>query len=101
MKVAKIYLRSSSSIKAMVHKVEYGFVQSKSDHTMFTKGSSSSFLGLLVYVDDIIIAGPSTTLIQELKYALQCQFKLKDLIDFKYFNGLEIARSSQDMISNM
>lgn len=34
-----------------------GFVQSKSDYTLFTKHSAGCFLALLVYVDDIILTG--------------------------------------------
>lgn len=36
--------------------IHCGFVQSKSDYTLFTKGVGLSFIALLVYVDDIIIA---------------------------------------------
>ncbi|GJU42187.1 ribonuclease H-like domain-containing protein [Tanacetum coccineum] len=32
-----------------------GFIQSKSDHSLFTKSDSGMFLALLVYVNDIII----------------------------------------------
>ena len=37
--------------------VEYGFNQSKSNYSLFTKGVGSSFVALLVYIDDIIITG--------------------------------------------
>ena len=33
--------------------LQFGFIQSKFDYTLFTKGSSSSFVALLVYMDDI------------------------------------------------
>lgn len=70
-----------------------GFSQSQSDNTLFTKGSGSSFVALLVYVDDIIIAGPSSSHIQDLKDFVSHHFKLKNLGSLKFFLGLEIAQS--------
>lgn len=70
--------------------LEFGFIQSQSDYTLFTKGSGSLFLALLVYVDDIIIAGPSNILIQDLISELQNKFKLKDLGNLKYFSVLKL-----------
>ncbi|GJW10406.1 ribonuclease H-like domain-containing protein [Tanacetum coccineum] len=37
--------------------IEHGFIQSKSDYSLFTKSESGKFMVLLVYVDDIIITG--------------------------------------------
>lgn len=56
-----------------------GFIQSKSSNSLFTKGYGSSFIALLVYVDDIVITGPSFDAIQHLKNFLHSHFKLKDL----------------------
>lgn len=39
--------------------VSYRFSQSQSDHCLFVKGKGSSFLCLLVYVDDGLVSGPS------------------------------------------
>lgn len=58
--------------------VNFGFTQSKSDYSLFTKGSNSSFIALLVYVDDIVITGPSQEVITDLKIFLHSQFKLHD-----------------------
>ncbi|XP_024028503.1 uncharacterized protein LOC112093728 [Morus notabilis] len=78
--------------------LQFGFTQSKADYSLFTKGSGSTFVALLVYVDDIILTGPSLTVLDFLKKFLHSQFKLKDLGSLKYFLGLEIARSSHGIV---
>ncbi|KAA0043630.1 Reverse transcriptase, RNA-dependent DNA polymerase [Cucumis melo var. makuwa] len=37
----------------------HGFHQSKSDYSLFTQGHGHDFVALLVYVDDILLTGPS------------------------------------------
>jgi len=53
---------------------------------------------LLVYVDDIIITGPSASLIQQLTNKLHTAFSLKQLSHLDYFLGLEIKYLSNDSI---
>lgn len=59
--------------------MSHGFHQSKSDYSLFTKGSGASFVALIVYVDDIIITGCDLAIINFLKTFFHGQFKLKDL----------------------
>ncbi|KAK4400515.1 Copia protein [Sesamum angolense] len=47
--------------------LEFGFKQSAHDHYMFTKNTSTDFIALLVYVDDILLAAPTVGLIQSVK----------------------------------
>ncbi|KAL0285670.1 UNVERIFIED_CONTAM: putative mitochondrial protein [Sesamum angustifolium] len=51
-------------------------------------------LFLLVYVDDILITGPSLSDIEGVKSYLHSLFTIKDISDVRYFLGLEIARST-------
>ena len=74
--------------------VKHGFIQSKSDYSLFTRTQGFSFIALLVYVDDILIASNDIASVTSLKQALHTEFKLKDLGNLKYFLGLEVARSS-------
>ncbi|KAL0368329.1 UNVERIFIED_CONTAM: Retrovirus-related Pol polyprotein from transposon RE2 [Sesamum calycinum] len=55
------------------------------------------FLALLVYIDDILVMGPSKSLIMEVKSYLDALFTIKDLGYVKYFLGLEVARSPDGM----
>ena len=71
-----------------------GFNQSRADYSLFTKNTSTSFIALLVYVDDILIASDNKQAMDELKVLLDQQFKLKDLGELKFFLGLEVARSA-------
>ena len=69
-----------------------GFTQFRADYSLFTKKTSTSFIALLVYVDDILLASDNKQAGDELKVLLDQQFKLKDLGDLKFFLGLEVAR---------
>ena len=73
--------------------LEFGFIQSKADYTLFTRSSEGCFIALLVYVDDVLVASDSSTAISRFIQLLNDKFKLKDLGQLKYFLGLEIARS--------
>ena len=39
--------------------LDFGFSQSKADYSLFIKSTDNSFIALLVYVDDIIVASDS------------------------------------------
>ncbi|KAL2232558.1 UNVERIFIED_CONTAM: Retrovirus-related Pol polyprotein from transposon RE2 [Sesamum indicum] len=54
-------------------------------------------MALLVYVDDILITGPSLDDIAQVKQYLHQLFTIKDLGDARYFLGLEIVRGSSGL----
>lgn len=62
--------------------------------------SSTHFIVLLGYVNEIIVVGNDLDSIIVLKTFLDQKFKIKDLGDVKFFLGLEVARSSKGIILN-
>ncbi|GAU32977.1 hypothetical protein TSUD_358440 [Trifolium subterraneum] len=102
---------SNSSKVCKLHKLLYGlklssalislgYSQSQADHSLYIKSTSTSFTALLVYVDDIVLAGNSTQEIHSVKKFLDEQFKIKDLGQLRFFLGLEIARSDSGIFLN-
>lgn len=72
--------------------VDHGFIQSKSDYSIFTKVNKGLVIILLVYMDDILIASNDVDVVKTFKHFLDKKFKLRDLGTLKYFLGLEVAR---------
>uniref|UniRef100_A0A2N9F6B3 Integrase catalytic domain-containing protein n=1 Tax=Fagus sylvatica TaxID=28930 RepID=A0A2N9F6B3_FAGSY len=55
--------------------VKQGFIQSHSDYSLFTRTQGSSFIALLVYVDDILLASNDPQSVKALKDSLHNEFK--------------------------
>ncbi|XP_019416349.1 PREDICTED: uncharacterized protein LOC109327630 [Lupinus angustifolius] len=73
------------------------YTQSKADYYLFTKSNFNSFTTILVYVDDLLIAGNDMKEIDQLKSLINKEFNIKDLGELKYFLGMEVARSKAGM----
>ena len=50
---------------------QMGFIQSKSDYSLFTHTQGSSFMVLLVYMDDIMLTGNNPVCVNSLKKLLK------------------------------
>ncbi|PNX63688.1 retrovirus-related Pol polyprotein from transposon TNT 1-94, partial [Trifolium pratense] len=75
--------------------VREGYKQSTSDYSLFTLNQQTNFTALLIYVDDVILAGTDMQEINRIKTILDHNFKIKDLGVVKYFLGLEVAHSKE------
>lgn len=52
---------------------------------------------LIVYVNDIVIIGSNLSEIAALQENLAIEFELKNLVHLKYFLGIEVARSGNEI----
>ena len=74
--------------------LDYGFLQSRSDYSLFTYAKGTTRLNILVYVDDLVIVGSSMKATESFKAYLSSCFHMKDLGELKYFLGIEVARNA-------
>lgn len=69
-----------------------GFEQTTSDPCIYTAAKGEIFL-IIVYVDDILLAGKSDKRMMEVKKELAQHFEIKDMGKLKYFLGVKIIQN--------
>lgn len=65
------------------------FTQSNSDYSLFIQKAGTDLTLLVVYVDDILITGTNSSIIEALKTHLHNTFSIKDLGTLHFFLGME------------
>jgi hypothetical protein len=68
--------------------VTLGFVEAKSDTSLFVHHHGAETAYLLLYVDDIVLTASSLSLLRRLVDALQREFAVKDLGVLHLFLGV-------------
>jgi hypothetical protein len=74
-----------------------GFVEAKSDTSLFVFWRDTDTIYLLLYVDDIVLTASSATLLQQTMSALKWKFTMKDLMPFHRFLGV-FVQHQMDML---
>ena len=72
----------------------HGFTRCQADHCCYFKKFDNNFIILLLYVDDMLVAGSDMQEIVNLKQKLSKQFEMKDLGTAKQILGMRIKRDS-------
>jgi len=75
-----------------------GFRASKVDTSLFIFSNCADICYLLVYVDDILLTGSNSLLLQCLIQLLSSEFKLRDLGSVHYFFGIEVQSTSMGLM---
>lgn len=77
--------------------LDLNFTQSKSDPSLFIYHADGHIIYFLVYVDDLLIMGSSTSLVHSIIHKLSTRFSLKDLGLVHFVLGIEIIPTSTGM----
>lgn len=73
--------------------VELGFLCSDYDSCLYIKWFNRDLLGLILYVDDLLISSGKENLVMELKRQLEKKFSMTDLGEIKNYLGIEVEYS--------
>jgi hypothetical protein len=77
--------------------VSLGFMEAKSDTSLFIYRRDADTAYLLLYVDDIVLTASSPELLQRTTIALQHQFVMKDLIPLNHFLSVSVEQQSDNL----
>lgn len=73
--------------------ISFGFIQSRADASLFIYHHGAHQLFLLLYVDDIVLTGSDSGLLNQFITSLGHAFDIKDLGPLTYFLGLHVHYS--------
>eukprot|EP00253_Pinus_taeda_P011981 PITA_11981 len=76
---------------------ENGFQRSKNDPTLYYKQEGIDILIISLYVDDLLYMGSSFKMNDKFKVAMMNEFEMKDLGIMKYFLGMEVYQSKDEI----
>ncbi|GAU43961.1 hypothetical protein TSUD_283880 [Trifolium subterraneum] len=72
-----------------------GFKKCPVEHTLFVKHIDHDILIVSVYVDDLIVTGNNSNLINDFKISMKKRFAMSDLGKMKYFLGVEVIQTDE------
>jgi len=75
-----------------------GFVEAKSDTSLFIYQRGSDTAYLLLYVDDIVLTASSSDSLRRIISALQWEFAMKDLGELHHFLGMHVQRCGDGLL---
>jgi transposase InsO family protein len=70
-----------------------GFEQCKNDLCLYVKKDCDDILYVLLYVDDVILAGNNDQMMESVKSSLMSRFRCKDLGVLSYFVGIKVTHT--------
>lgn len=79
------------------HLLQLGFVEAKSNTSLFIYCKGEDMVYLLLYVDDIVLTASSVSLLRRTISALQQEFSMKDLGKLHHFLGTHVQHTASSI----
>ena len=83
------------------HLVKQQFERCAADHSVYVSRKGADFMIVLVYVDDLILASNSPTMLQQFKAVMEAEFKMSDLGEASLFLGLQLVRDRKQRVMRL
>ncbi|KAG6527283.1 hypothetical protein ZIOFF_009380 [Zingiber officinale] len=78
--------------------VELGFKKCIQEHAVYTRGEGEASILVGVYVDDLIVTGSSTGIINKFKQQMMIEFEMSDLGLLSYYLGIEVEQQKSRIL---
>jgi hypothetical protein len=72
--------------------IKLGFERNPLEHAVYRRSHSDGYLPMGVYVDDLIITGPSKASIDAFKQEMMASFSMSDLGLLSYYLGIQVTQ---------
>jgi hypothetical protein len=72
-----------------------GFTRCASEHGMYTRGAGEARVVVGVYVDDLIITGANSAVVEKFKEEMRQTFRMSDLGLLSFYLGIEVKQGNK------
>ena len=72
--------------------ISLGFIKSNYEQSLYLKRSDANTLIVGVYVDDLIVTGSSSAVIETFKAEMTCEFDMSNLGSLSSYQGIEVKQ---------
>ena len=79
------------------HLLDLGFAKSLSESTLYVKHNGVGIPIISLYVDDLLVTGNHTSLVEKFKLEMMEVFEMTDLGLMTFFLGMEIKQSEHEV----
>lgn len=80
--------------------LNFGFICSVKDPSLFIYRHNKVIIYLLLYVDDMILTGNDPIMVERLLASLSKEFRMKDMGSLSYFLGIQVKHTSTGLFLN-
>lgn len=80
--------------------LRFGFQCRFQDPSFFVYHQGTDLIYLLLYVDDMLLTGNNSALIDELLHNLNSEFRMKDMGEVHYFLGIQVHHTDSGLFMN-
>jgi hypothetical protein len=84
-------------IRFATYLITLGFVEAKSDTSLFVFRCGTDTIYLLLYIDDIVLTASSTMLLQHTISVIKWEFSMKDIGPLHHFLGVSIQHEADGL----
>jgi hypothetical protein len=88
---------SNAATQLAMYLLTLGFIEVKSDTSLFIFYCDADMIYLLLYVNDIVLTASSTTLLQHTTSAPKREFAMKDLGHLHHFLGISVQYQTDEL----
>lgn len=76
--------------------VSLGFQRSRHDYCLYVKEEKENSVYLVIYVDDLLIAGKDARVVRNIQEKLKKEFEMADMGEVHHFLGIKVERKMEE-----
>lgn len=80
---------------------DQGFIRSRHDYCLYVRQQKEEIIYIVVYVDDLLIAAKTKTMVNTIKHMFMNEFEMADMGELHHFLGIKVNRDRTNSVMKL